>query len=50
MKKGESDFFEVMKPSMWVDETDFESTKMGWIQKKGSTPNPRREHGAMHLI
>ena len=34
MKKGESDFFEVMKPSMWVDETDFESTKMGWIQKK----------------
>ena len=34
MKKGESDFFEVMKPSMWVDETNFEATNMGWIQKK----------------
>ena len=34
MKKGESDFYEVTKPPMWVDETDFEGTNMGWIQKK----------------
>ena len=34
MKKGESDFYEITKPPMWVDETDFEATNMGWIQKK----------------
>ena len=34
MKKGESDFYEVTKPPMWVDETDFEAANMGWIQKK----------------
>ena len=34
MKKGESDFFEIAKPSMWVDETDFDATRMGWIQKR----------------
>ena len=34
MKKGESDFYEIAKPSMWVDETDFEAVNMGWIQKK----------------
>lgn len=34
MKKGESDLYEVTKPPMWVDETDFEAANMGWIQKK----------------
>ena len=34
MKKGESDFYEIAKPSMWVDETDFDAVNMGWIQKK----------------
>ena len=33
-KKGESDFFQVTKPSMWIDETDFESINKGWIQKR----------------
>ena len=33
-KKGESDFFQVKKPSMWVDETDFEAVQKGWIQKR----------------
>ena len=33
-KKGESDFFQVTKPSMWIDETDFEAIKKGWIQKR----------------
>ena len=28
MKKGESDFYEITKPPMWVDETDFEATNM----------------------
>ncbi len=33
-KKGESDFFQVTKPSMWFDETDFEAVRNGWIQKR----------------
>ena len=33
-KKGESDFFQVTKPSMWIDETDFEAINKGWIQKR----------------
>ena len=34
MKKGESDIFEIRKPSMWVDETNFEAVNKGWIQKQ----------------
>ena len=33
-KKGESDFFQVTKPSMWIDETNFEAIQKGWIQKR----------------
>ena len=33
-KKGESDFYQVTKPSRWVDETDFEAVQKGWIQKR----------------
>ncbi|MFL3013929.1 MAG: ABC transporter substrate-binding protein [Candidatus Neomarinimicrobiota bacterium] len=33
-KKGESDFYQVTKPSRWIDETDFESVQKGWIQKR----------------
>ncbi|OUX31904.1 MAG: hypothetical protein CBE24_04375 [bacterium TMED264] len=33
-KKGESDFFQVTKPSMWVDETSFKAVQDGLIQKR----------------
>ena len=33
-KKGESDFYQVTKPSRWIDETDFEAVQNGWIQKR----------------
>ena len=34
LKKGESDAMEIRKPAIWVDETDFEATRNGWVQKK----------------
>ena len=33
-KKGESDFYQVTKPSRWIDETNFEAVQNGWIQKR----------------
>ena len=34
LKKAEADAMSISKPSMWVDETDFDAVNNGWIQKK----------------
>jgi len=33
-KKGESDFYTVSKAREWVEETDFEAIRKGWVQKR----------------
>ena len=33
-KKGEQDIFRVLRSRRWVEETDFEATKNGWIKKQ----------------
>lgn len=33
-KKGEGDFYTVNKAQEWVEETDFNAVKKGWIQKR----------------
>ncbi|MDP6170195.1 MAG: ABC transporter substrate-binding protein, partial [Candidatus Marinimicrobia bacterium] len=34
LKKGEADAMVIRKPSMWVDETNFDATDKGWLQKR----------------
>jgi len=34
LKKGEADAMVIRKPAIWVDETDFEATQNGWVQKR----------------
>ena len=34
LKKGEADAIVIRKPSIWVDETDFEAANKGWVQKR----------------
>lgn len=33
-KKGEQDFYTVNMARMWVEDTDFEAVKKGWVQKR----------------
>ena len=33
-KKGEQDIFNVQRSRRWVEETDFEATKNGWVKKQ----------------
>lgn len=33
-KKGESDYYIVNQARRWIEETDFEATQKGWIQKR----------------
>ena len=33
-KKGELDYYDVLKAQRWVQETDFDKVKKGWIQKR----------------
>ncbi len=33
-KKGEQDFFTVNMARMWIEDTDFEAVKKGWVQKR----------------
>ena len=33
-KKGEQDFFTVNMARMWIEETDFDAVKKGWVQKR----------------
>ena len=33
-KKGEQDIFRVLRSRRWVEETDFQATKKGWIKKQ----------------